>query len=318
MIVNLNSCKSNKGFSVIELLIAMLVATIIVLGVYRFLTSSHRSFTFTKANDSVNRSIMLSNRTLTSYLRMAGFRNYRRVIDSVTFEKRTVNFGTTSKEFPLNTYVIGADSTGSTDSTVSPAVATQPNDQLYIRYYGSSIDDDLSEKGGELNINSNERMFDCNGNPVSRLQEVFLRFYVTADGLTCDQHVITFNNSGTSVVGQKTESGILIDNNVISILFGFRIDGDDTFYLSKEVNGKDNSTKKLSTSNYEIVNAMRYGILVREDTHQKVSKIKDTRTFHMLGFSTNDDVATAPASESNIYQLVSGVVYMRNRYIETN
>ncbi len=312
MIKSFEYKRKNGGFSVIELLIAMLVATVIVLGVYKFLTNSHRSFTFTKANDAVNRSLMISNRSLTSYLRMAGFRNYRRVIDSITFERRTVEINGNSVTFPLNTYVIGAD------SKVQPAVATQPNDELYIRYYGSSIDDDLSESGSNKNTDSNNRMFDCNGDSVNRLQEVFLKFYVTDEGLKCDQTVLTFNESGTSVASTDHSNDILIDNNVISILFGFRMDSDDSFYLSTEVPKKSLDVTRMSTSNFEVVNAMRYGILVRQDTHQKVSKTKNERTFHMLGLSTSDDEAVAPASESNIYQLVSGVVYMRNRYVETN
>lgn len=312
MIMNLSYTRKKRGFSVIELLIAMLVATVIVLGVYRFLTSSHRSLTFTKANDAVNRSVMISNRSLTSYLRMAGFRNYRRVIDSITFERRTVNIGGKDVTFPLNTYIIGAE------STVTPAVATHPNDEIYIRYYGSSIDDDLSESGSAIDVTTNQRMFDCNGESIDRLQEAFLRFYVTNEGLHCDQRIITFNHSGTAVTGETEDNGILIDNNVISILFGFRMDGNDAFYLSPEMPGKSYSGSRMSTSNFEVVNALRYGILVREDTHQKVSKSKTERQFHMLGFTTNDDLATAPASETNIYQLVSGVIYMRNRYIETN
>ena len=36
----------------------------------------------------------------------------------------------------------------------------------------------------------------------------------------------------------------------------------------------------------------------------------------MLGFPTDDDLANIAANETDIYQLVSGILFMRNRFIE--
>ncbi len=304
-----------SGFSMIELLISLLVATIIIMGVYRFLTGSHRSYTFTKANDNVNRSMMISNRTMSNYMKLAGFRNYRRVIDDITFKRETVRFGDIDVVFPVNTFIMGRNT-----ELVPPAVLAVPNDILYIRYFGSSVDDDLSEI---VNVPSNvardtpnNRMYDCQGNYLNRMQEAFLRFSVdAANGLTCRQVIRTFDEDGG--FDDQMSDLVSLNPNVISILFGFRIDGDSRFYLSEEVTTAENKSgvKPMSKNNYELVNALRYGILVRQDTHQKMTTSVSEQTFHMLGFEDNDDVATIESNDSDIYQLVSGILFMRNRYI---
>ena len=303
----------------IELLISLLVATIIIMGVYKFLTGSHRSFTFTKANDNVNRSMMISNRTMSNYMKLAGFRNYRRVIDNITFEKATVTFEDgESVTFPLNTFIMGRP----TGLTV-PAVMAQPNDILYLRYYGSSIDDDLSEisitPSNVARDTPNNRMYDCEGNFLNRMQEAFLRFSVTAaDGLVCQQIIREFHEDGTHDDGDVTV--VSLNPNVISILFGFRIDGNASFLMSDEVGTAVHSSDStpMSTSNYELVNALRYGILVRQNTHQKITKTTETQVYHMLGFTDADDsdVAQIEANDTDIYQLVSGILFMRNRFID--
>lgn len=312
--------KFRSGFSMIELLISLLVATIIVMGVYKFLTGSHRSFTFTKANDNVNRSMMISNRTMSNFMKMAGFRNYRRVIDDITFEKARVTFKSgDSVEFPVNTFIMGEDS-----GLTTPAVAATPNDVLYIRYYGSSIDDDLSEIAVTPSTTAREtdngRMYDCQGNFRNRMEEVFLRFSVTAaDGLVCEQVIRQFNEAG-GVVGAEVSDPVSLNPNVISILFGFRIDGNPTFLLSKQVAAAERSKDSvpMSTSNFELVNALRYGILVRQNTHQHVTRTVEAQTFHMLGFDDDGDIAEIAANETDIHQLVSGILFMRNRYVENN
>lgn len=308
------------GFSMIELLVSLLVATIIIMGVYRFLTGSHRSFTFTKANDNVNRTMMVSNRTMSNYMKLAGFRNYRRVIDNITFDKETVNFGKGDIVFPRNTFIMG-NSSGLT----IPAVDATPNDILYIRYFGSSVDDDLSEKtvaSAEVTAAkrmANDRMYDCQGNFLHRMQEAFLMLYVTNNdegrkGLICRQVIRDFTDAGGHTDSEPEV--IELNPNVISILFGYRVDGDESFHLASEVESADASGIKMSSSNFELVNALRYGILVKQDTHQKVTRTTNAQEFHMLGFPTDDDLANIAANETDIYQLVSGILFMRNRFIE--
>ncbi len=329
-----NRLKHRQGFSLIELLISMLVASIIIMGVYNFLTSSHRSFTFTKANDNVNRAMMISNRTMSNFMKLAGFRNYRRVIDNLTFTKKTVKFADgISNTFPVNTFIMG-DAT----NLAPPVIDAQPNDILYIRYFGSSIDDDLSEKINEpddAKFISNRRMYDCNGEFLTRMDEVFLKFMVDTDGLVCFQVKHTYDKSGA--FKETVSPKVILNPNVVSILFGFRVDGDPTFYLAGDVKNADvdSSIVMQSTNKFELVNALRYGILVRENTHQKMTTTSGDKVYHMLGFDDSADVAllnrgsctagTAGCDSaqvddgtSDIFQLVSGILHMRNRFYESN
>ena len=62
----MSSYKKN-GFSMIEMLISLVVASIIIIGIYSFLTSSQRSFTLVQANDGVNRSMQAANRNINDY-----------------------------------------------------------------------------------------------------------------------------------------------------------------------------------------------------------------------------------------------------------
>ena len=63
----MSSYKKN-GFSMIEMLISLVVASIIIIGIYSFLTSSQRSFTLVQANDGVNRSMQGANRNINDYI----------------------------------------------------------------------------------------------------------------------------------------------------------------------------------------------------------------------------------------------------------
>ena len=76
----------------IELLISLLVASIVIMGIFSFISSTQRSFNFVQANDGINRSMQMTNRNITDYINMAGFRNFRRVFDGVLMKKKDYKF----------------------------------------------------------------------------------------------------------------------------------------------------------------------------------------------------------------------------------
>ena len=297
----MSSYKKN-GFSMIEMLISLVVASIIIIGIYSFLTSSQRSFTLVQANDGVNRSMQGANRNINDYIKMAGFRNYARIIDQATFPKGDYEFDE-DISFKRNSFV-----------SAKQADTSSPNIDLYLRYYGSSIYDDLAPQYVEENANldrSNQRMFDCNGNPLNRKQLAVVRLYVDGDnGLFCQQKIINTDD------GSESAATVLINPNVKYMMFAFRTDDSADFLLPSEMNDDD----------YVKVNAIRYGFIVRQSTHQKANSIKaNALQYHVLGMTGNDDLVEIPkeiegdnSALHDMYDLVSGLVIAKNRFFEIN
>lgn len=297
----MSSYKKN-GFSMIEMLISLVVASIIIIGIYSFLTSSQRSFTLVQANDGVNRSMQTANRNINDYIKMAGFRNYARVIDQATFPKGDYEFDE-DISFKRNSFV-----------SAKQADTSSRNIDLYLRYYGSSIYDDLAPQYVEENAKldrSNQRMFDCNGDFLSRKQLAVVRLYVDGDnGLFCQQRIINTDD------GSESAATVLINPNVKYMMFAFRTDDSADFLLPSEMNDDD----------YVKVNAIRYGFIVRQSTHQKANSIKaNALQYHVLGMTGNDDLVEIPkeiegdnSALHDMYDLVSGLVIAKNRFFEIN
>ena len=297
----MSSYKKN-GFSMIEMLISLVVASIIIIGIYSFLTSSQRSFTLVQANDGVNRSMQGANRNINDYIKMAGFRNYARIIDQATFPKGDYEFDE-DISFKRNSFV-----------SAKQADTSSPNIDLYLRYYGSSIYDDLAPQYVEENAKldrSNQRMFDCNGDPLSRKQLAVVRLYVDGDnGLFCQQKIINTDD------GSESDATVLINPNVKYMMFAFRTDDSADFLFPSEMNDDD----------YVKVNAIRYGFIVRQSTHQKANSIKaNALQYHVLGMTGNDDLVEIPkeiegdnSALHDMYDLVSGLVIAKNRFFEIN
>lgn len=300
----MSSYKKN-GFSMIEMLISLVVASIIIIGIYSFLTSSQRSFTLVQANDGVNRSMQGANRNINDYIKMAGFRNYARIIDQATFPKGDYKFNE-DISFKRNSFV-----------SAKQADTSSPNIDLYLRYYGSSIYDDLApqyvEENAELD-RSNQRMFDCNGIFLTRKELAVVRLYVDGDnGLFCQQKII--NTDDGSERDDRPDT-VLINPNVKYMMFAFRTDDSADFLLPSEMNDDD----------YVKVNAIRYGFIVRQSTHQKANSIKaNALQYHVLGMTGNDDLVEIPkeiegdnSALHDMYDLVSGLVIAKNRFFEIN
>ena len=300
----MSSYKKN-GFSMIEMLISLVVASIIIIGIYSFLTSSQRSFTLVQANDGVNRSMQGANRNINDYIKMAGFRNYARIIDQATFPKGDYEFDE-DISFKRNSFV-----------SAKQADTSSPNIDLYLRYYGSSIYDDLApqyvEENAELD-RSNQRMFDCNGKFLNRKELAVVRLYVDGDnGLFCQQKII--NTDDGSERDDRPDT-VLINPNVKYMMFAFRTDDSADFLLPSEMNDDD----------YVKVNAIRYGFIVRQSTHQKANSIEaNALQYHVLGMTGNDDLVEIPkeiegdnSALHDMYDLVSGLVIAKNRFFEIN
>ena len=82
----------------------------------------------------------------------------------------------------------------------------------------------------------------------------------------------------------------------------------------------------MNDDDYVKVNAIRYGFIVRQSTHQKANSIKaNALQYHVLGMTGNDDLVEIPkeiegdnSALHDMYDLVSGLVIAKNRFFEIN
>ena len=65
-----------KGFTLIELMIALGIATIIVLGLYAFLVDTQRSYLTVSSNEQGNRRVTNANNAILNYINQAGFASF--------------------------------------------------------------------------------------------------------------------------------------------------------------------------------------------------------------------------------------------------
>ena len=183
--------RNSKGFGIIELMVSILIASIVIAGMYKLLTSSALNFGISQVDNMLN-----------NLLFQTGFINYRRVARNEELVEVDSKF-----EAPFNDkwqeseYVTGFSETNG-------------NDAVRIRFWGSSINDDTAvETGG---AEANGFIFDCRGVPVPNtiMMEMLIRV-VPGQGLTCSQHVLS--NAGTT--GFDDVDAQVIDRSIVSIRF---------------------------------------------------------------------------------------------------
>ena len=154
-------------------------------------------------------------------------------------------------------------------------------------------------------------MFDCNGKFLNRKELAVVRLYVDGDnGLFCQQKIINTDD------GSESAATVLINPNVKYMMFAFRTDDSADFLLPSEMKDDD----------YVKVNAIRYGFIVRQSTHQKANSIEaNALQYHVLGMTGNDDLVEIPkkiegdnSALHDMYDLVSGLVIAKNRFFEIN
>lgn len=303
-----------NGFSMIEMLISMVVASIVIMGVYSFLTSSQRSFTIVQANDSANRSMQLSNRSINDYFKMAGFRNYRRVVDYVFFPTETLKVGESEKAV---TFGKGETTNvqAKTFVEIQNSAKNSKRHDIFLRFYGSSIDDDLNYT--THNEVTNRRIYDCRGDFRTNKELVVINLYIDDSlGLVCEHTVYEMDANNVSTIQRVADRArVVLDPNITVMMFSARYDGDPRFFIP----GEEPSDNSSATFTRDLINAIRYGFVVAQESHQKIQHLESDLEFHLLGFDDDADHVDSDTfakdgsnDEHTIYNLVSGVAYMRN------
>lgn len=287
-----------NGFGLIELMISILVASIIVAGLYKLLTASVLNFGISTATSRSGKSARQVDNFVNNLVFQAGYKNYIRVRndyifgpDETAFDSSNSYFNNTD-DWSEGEFIRGGQEVASGDNT---------NSSVKFRYFGASINDDFS---GSTDTNPNGYIFDCQGRSVPNtvLLEVML-FVKGNQGLACAQHPI-INEDTTHDADYwdiDEEHAEIIDSSIVSmkILYGTTLFGDTSVFYPAAAVGKA----------WPYINLVKYSFVTSQPTLQKTT-MSDANNVQLTLFADNDYSTTVPCphaseTESMTYPITS-------------
>lgn len=291
--------RKSKGFGIIELMVSILIASIVIAGMYKLLTSSALNFGISSASSRSGKSYRQVDNMLNNLLFQTGFINYRRVAKNEELVEVDSKF-----EPPFNDkwqeseYVTGFSETNG-------------NDAVRIRFWGSSINDDTAvETGG---AEANGFIFDCRGVPVPNtiMMEMLIRV-VPGQGLTCSQHVLS--NAGTT--GFDDVDAQVIDRSIVSIRFLYgstyfttNASSDaNTMHFADDIGG-------TNMPEWTDVNVVKYSMITSQETGQRAVGAQPTLTLFTAAESPNGsaiEYTVANNEQFNMHRVLSGSISFVN------
>lgn len=246
--------QNNKGFTLIELMIGIVLALFIVGGLYTMLGSSQLSYALTRANNVLNGSGQRVTQLIWNHLHQAGYINYQRQI-----LQRKLPAGGTS--LGVNNWTEGQSLFA--ENNITSVTGLQDNsDRLTIRFWGSSISD--NDPAQLTNQATDGRMFDCNGEAISNQNLVQITLYV--------------NSSGDLICQDNRNHTVVMERNIASLQFRFRLAGTNQQFVTANV---------LTAATWPTVEAIEFGVLTTQASGQGVKAT--AKTYQIL----EQSVATA-------------------------
>ena len=299
----------NKGFNLIELMVSILVASIIVGGLYSLMTSSVVNFGFSKGSAVAGSSSRRIDVTFNALLFQTGFVNYLRVMQNPHFMQRQTNNALFENWVTDQVVAVQQD----------PNAEANGSDMLRIRFYGSSVADNVTSGVGNA---ADGYVFDCIGQPVANNQEMELIFYVRSTGLNCRQNDISHPGHVQTTV---------IDPNVshMRIQVGTSVGGavgqagaKSSFYriadaaIDSAVSGDDSNIP-----NWTEINLLRYALVLSVPSGKKMVKQRpeyvlfpdDTTVKYQVPADAFAKEKNINDSEDRVHRVVNGNVQIINK-----
>jgi prepilin-type N-terminal cleavage/methylation domain-containing protein len=304
----------NKGFNLIELMISILVASIIVGGLYSLMTSSVVNFGFSRGSAVAGSSSRRIDVTFNALLFQTGYVNYLRVMQDPHFTATTVGNGLFNGWAKDQVVAVQKDTNKQANGS----------DMIKIRFYGSSVADNVSSGVGST---ADGYIYDCMGQPVENTKEMELVFYVRSNGLICHQRDLSHNDSGQNVV---------VDPNVahMRIQVGTSVGGavgqagaNSSFYRVGGKGWKDDAISSAvsgsggSLPTWPQINLVRYALVLSVPSGQQIIKQRPAYNLfpddNSVVYQVPDD-ATAMTNnvndrENRVHRVVNGNVQIINK-----
>ncbi len=305
MNTRMNMRTSQNGFTIVELLIALGIALIIVLGLYAFLVDTQRSYLNVASNDQNNRRSKNAATVTQNFLQQAGFVNYLNL-----YKGKGLDNGGSSVCNGKWTYLCIVN-TGVQQSDV------------YIRYYGSSNSDSYPQQNFQAGPNlknaggdpyePDKRMYDCSGRFIGNEHIVTERLYLDGSSLYCK--IVEDSCPGGTCTENLTGNTYLIERNIERfVAFGAECE---------DVKAAVNSGNKVITrrkctvkapsqiSDWNLVGAVKFVLVQAEESGQKVIKPSEGEKFELSDIPGAEMIYQAPA-DSKVRKMLGGTVYLWN------
>lgn len=292
----------NKGFGLIELMVSILIASIIVTGLYSLLTSSVVNYGFSNASSGAAKTSRQVGNIFNTLISQAGFMGYRMVQVSATNQQRVSVYdkGYKYPNWRENQSIMGSDD----------------GQRLKIRFYGSSLEDDLVNTGV---TQPNGYVLDCRGIGVPNNVQLELEFFVDdTDGLVCRQNILAGTATNFDNNSFKNEQKFVIDSTVrrLEVLYGVSIPTGNS-------NGYYRAADLIASAlDWNNVSNIRYALVTSVDTGQRLVTTPDNAqlvVFQSNEFVNNNGVGNIvfqieDGRQSFVHRIMKGDISILNQY----
>lgn len=289
----MNMRVSQDGFTIVELMIALGIALIIVLGLYAFLVDTQRSYLNVASNDQNNRRSKNAVTVTRNFLQQAGFVNYLNA-------RASIGLGNAADPARCN---------GRSWDKVC-IESTRDQSEIYVRYYGSSNKD--SYPVGITAPDPDEpdmRMYDCSGRFIGNKHLVTERLYLDNDDHNLYCQIVEDKCTDCSDPEKLNHRTYLVERNIEKFA-AFAMPSCSKSSSSGSA-GECAFVRADQVSDWSKVIAVKFVLVQAEESGQKVIKRSDGEKFTLWGKSGEEIVYEAPA-DSKVRRMLSGSAFLRN------
>ncbi len=283
-----------NGFSLIELLIALLIGSVVLIGVYSTLISNQTAYSAVISNQSITS----SNRTITSlirfYLAQAGHQRLDDLLRGSIFPPSQTTPGTG----PFNwTFAAGQVITGR-DNIVGLAGVQNGTDAIAIRLYGDGVGT-TTAAGAPI---SNAPSIGCDGTPLPiRLEPTVITLFVRAQN--GNSELVCTDNSG---LGQTQTPAVILYDGVDQL---------QAVYGTSAASGLTYASAAAPPP-WFLVQKTKVSVLIRnqiERSSNQLQGVAETRSYNLLG--TNFTPVVAPNANKQLRQVITETILLPNAVV---
>ena len=277
----MTACKQQRGFGVVEIMIALTISLVLMTGVFQFFISGRLAYSMTEGLSRMQESGRFAMDLLTKDIRMAGFIPCQTTTNLVN----TLNGGTTSEWLDFfGDALLGFEGGVSTFPAAFPAVGTNPGDRV------DNTDAIIILRGGSetykvVSHNSNSAQFKLNQLHNLKNNDVLL----ICDNANAAIFQVTNVNSNNVTVVHNTGTG---SPGNCSKFLGGNGSCSDTSNMIAHTYGDDSQVMQFQSVGYFI----------------GISGSGDTRSLYEINLVNNGTLAT------EVLEMLEGVESMQILY----
>lgn len=207
--------KSNAGFSLIELMIALLVSLFILAGLFYSVMGDMRSYESARSTQGLVTKSRMAIQTIRLYIQQAGFRDSAALKNETTFSSGTSNAGET---WEYGQVIQGMTSSSEIDDEKADS------DILVVRFLGaaeagivSCVGDDLDESTNNevlLYVNTSNQLMCQDNNDAPVLLDENVEFMELLYGTEDDYRYFTASEVSDWTDINRVKVGLLISEDV--------------------------------------------------------------------------------------------------------